>query len=184
MLKNGRKVQYDQLVIATGLNAVTDIKGLDEAWSDMLHQFHVCQDHHTWRTSANKPPRFIFNFHGGEAYYYIPPAPFHGEIENYNFFLAKDLWDRYHQNGMLNWGNSRFTIINANNSFCSQFEQADSFIKAELERRNINVEYGLKLVEVRKVSLYHIVGNQYSSFSRFAQRRTPRKKLSKLLLTA
>lgn len=152
ILKNGRKVEYDQLVIATGLNDITDIKGMDEAWADPDHQFHACKDHPSLKITASKAFRFMHNFQGGEAIYYIPPAPFHGEIENYNFFAAKELWDRYDKTGMLSWENSRFTIINSNNTFSSQYDGADTFIKSEIERRGINVEYGLKLVEVKKVN--------------------------------
>ncbi len=47
---------------------------------------------------------------------------------------------------MFSWSNSRFTIINANDSFVQNYERGDSFIKSELEKRKINVEYGLKLV--------------------------------------
>ena len=53
---------------------------------------------------------------------------------------------------MLSWKNSRFTVVNANNTFCNDYAGGDSFIKAELEKRNINVEYGLKLVEIKKES--------------------------------
>ena len=150
VLKNGRKIQYDQLVIATGLKAECSAKGFNEAWADLDTHVYADQDHESWKLSASKSFRYIHNFPGGNALYYIPPAPFHGEIEHYNFFLAKELWDRYDQTGLISWKNSNYTIINANNSFCSHFDQADGFIKSELEKRNINVEYGLKLVEVRK----------------------------------
>lgn len=160
VLKNGRKIQYDQLVVATGLKQHTDIKGMDEAWADPLHPFFVCVDHPSWKTNAAKPYRFLHNFSGGEAIFYIPPYPFHTEIENYNFLLAKALWDRSESTGRLSWGNSRFTIINANNSFCQFYERGDQFIKSECERRNINVEYGLRLVEVRKETQTAIFQNK------------------------
>lgn len=65
--------------------------------------------------------------------------------------MAKDLWDRQDAHGRICWANSRLTVINANNSFVEHFNAGDSFIKSEIERRGINVEYGLKLVEVNKV---------------------------------
>lgn len=92
----------------------------------------------------------MHNFDGGESVFYIPPAPYHGELEAYNFFMTKELWDRYDNHGKICWANSRFTVINANNSFCPHFSEADNFIKAELEKKGINIEYGLKLVEVNK----------------------------------
>lgn len=65
--------------------------------------------------------------------------------------MTKDLWDRQDAHARLCLANSRFTVINANNSFIEHFNGGDSFIKSEIERRGINVEYGLKLVEVKKV---------------------------------
>lgn len=60
---------------------------------------------------------------------------------------------------MFTWANSRFTIINANDSFVHNYERGDSFIKSELEKRKINVEYGLKLVEVKKDSQIAVLKN-------------------------
>ena len=150
ILKNGRRVEYDQLVIATGVKPQCNVKGFEEAWADLEHPVYADQDHESWKLSANKSFRFIHNFPGGNAFFCIPPAPFFGEIEHYNFFLAKDLWDRYDSTGLISWRNSSFTVMNANNSFVEHFDEADAFIKTELEKRGINVEYGQKLVEVKK----------------------------------
>lgn len=57
--------------------------------------------------------------------------------------------------------NSRLTIINANNSFAPYFEKGDEFIKSEIEKKGINVEYGLRLVEVKNVTMIFILGKQY-----------------------
>ena len=152
VLRNGRRIQYDQLVIATGMdNDFESIKGFEDAWVDLSSNFFCNQDHPTWRTTCTKPPRYLYNFQGGEAIFYIPPAPFHGTFENYNFFLSKEIWNKLAFNGKLSWGNSRFTVINANSSFCPHFDRGDAFIKSELEKRQVNVEYGLKLVEVKNV---------------------------------
>ena len=132
------------------MKAETNIPGAESAWDDPLHPFYFSVDHPTWKTSAVKTYRFMHNFNGGEAIYYIPPYPFHTEIENYNFFLAKELWDQYESTGVFIWKNSRFTIINANDSFCNYYPRGDEFIKSELEKKKINVEYGLKLVEIKK----------------------------------
>ena len=102
---------------------------MEEAWVDPLHPFFTCVDHPSWKTNASKPYRFLHNFDGGEAIFYIPPYPFHTEIENYNFLLAKSLWDRSASTGRLSWGNSRLTIINANDTFCQFYERGDQFIK-------------------------------------------------------
>ena len=122
ILKNGRTVQYDQLVIATGMDSdYQSIKGFEDAWADVFHPFHTNQDHSSWKTSTPKPFRYHYNFTGGEAIFYIPPAPFHGELENYNFLLSKAIWDRLASHGRLSWGVSRLTVINANDSFCPHF---------------------------------------------------------------
>ena len=81
VLKNGRVVQYDQLVIATGMeNNYQSIKGFEEAWADLDCPFHTNQDHSTWKNSDVKFYRYQYNYMGGDAIFYIPPAPFHGEI--------------------------------------------------------------------------------------------------------
>lgn len=155
VLKNGRTIQYDHLVIAMGMkNDHQSIKGFEDAWADIWSPFHCNQDYPSWKTTVSKPFRYHYNFNGGQAIFYIPPAPFHGELENYNFLLSKALWDRYNNNGKINWGSSKFTVINANKSFCPHFETADTFIKTELEKNNVNVEYGLKLIEVKNVPLF------------------------------
>jgi len=65
VLKNGRKIQYDQLVVATGLKQETNIKGMEEAWVDPLHPFFTCVDHPSWKTTSAKPYRYMHNFDGG-----------------------------------------------------------------------------------------------------------------------
>lgn len=67
-------------------------------------------------------------------------------MESYNFLVAKQVWDRAAKTGLISWGNSRFTVINANDKFCQFYDKGDTFIKSQLESNNINVEYGLKLV--------------------------------------
>ena len=153
VLKNGRVVQYDQLVIATGMeNNHQSIKGFEDAWADLDSPFHTNQDHSSWKNTDIKHYRYQYNFMGGEAIFYIPPAPFHGEVENYNFLLSKAMWDRLANHARLSWANSRLTVINANDSFCKHYNQADTFIRSEMDKNKINVEQGLKLVEVKKVS--------------------------------
>lgn len=151
VLRNGRKIQYDQLVIATGLRQQSShIKGFEEAWADPTHPVYSSADHPSWKSTSVTQFRYIHNFQGGEAIFYIPPYPFHTEIENYNFLLAKSYWDRAAQLGRISWDKSRVTVINANSTFCQFYERGDSFIKEQCEKHNINVEYGLKLIEVNK----------------------------------
>ena len=155
VLRNGRTIGYDQLVIASGMD--TDyqaIPGFEQAWEDNWFPFYCNQDHPSWRTTASKPFRYQYNFNGGQAIFYIPPAPFHGSLENYNFLLSKKLWDRHEAYGKFSWANSSFTVINANNSFCPFYEQGDAFFRNQLEAAGVNVEFGLRLVEVKKVALF------------------------------
>lgn len=183
-LRNGRKIKYDYLVLAMGQKDNWEtIKGFEEAWVDPDHPFFVAKDHPTWKTSVSKPYRWHYNFRGGNAYVYIPPAPFHGEIECYNFFLSKYIWNWYNFNGKLTWDNSQLTIINANDTFCRYLDKADKFIKEECAKRKINIEYGLKLVEINKVlpqsnseqTDHHLRGHQ--------DRPTSRKAVQFVLLT-
>ena len=72
-----QKIQYDQLVIATGLKEDSSVKGLEEAWADPQHPFYTCTDHPSWKNSSTSAYRWLHNFEGGEAIFYIPPYPFH-----------------------------------------------------------------------------------------------------------
>lgn len=151
VLRNGRKIQYDQLVIASGLRAQSNqIKGFEEAWADPTHPVYSNADHPSWKSTSTSQLRYIHNYQGGEAIFYIPPYPFHTEVENYNFLLAKSYWDQAARLGRLSWDKSRVTVINANSTFCQFYERGDAFIKEQCEKRQINVEYGLKLIEVNK----------------------------------
>ena len=89
-------------------------------------------DHPGWKFGCTKPYRYIYNFNGGDAYFYIPPAPYHGEIEAFNFLAAKELWKRDDSHGRICLENSNFTIVNANNTFCAHSEPIDSFIKRQI----------------------------------------------------
>lgn len=52
VLRNGRKIGYDHLVVAMGMKHDFDaIKGFDEAWRDGYHPVFSNLDHPTWRSS-------------------------------------------------------------------------------------------------------------------------------------
>lgn len=97
----------------------------------------------------HKYPRWHYNFFSGDAYFCIPPYPFRGEIEAYNFFISTDIWKWYKANGKLH-PNATLTIMNANDKFVQFMDSADSYIKEELERRGVRVEYGMNLVEINQ----------------------------------
>lgn len=65
------------------------IKGFEEAWKDPEHPVYTNKDHSSWRNSVNKHMRMHYTHTYGNAYFCIPPYPFSGEVENYNFFLSR-----------------------------------------------------------------------------------------------
>ena len=66
VLRNGRKIAYDNLVVAIGQKEnFNEIKGFDDAWADLDHPFHTNADHSSWKGSASKPFRYHYNFNGG-----------------------------------------------------------------------------------------------------------------------
>lgn len=64
-----------------------------------------------------------------------------------NFFLSSEIWKWYSSHGKLSPVHS-FTVINANDTFCTHLKEADTFIKENLKKHKIPVEYGWNLVEV------------------------------------
>jgi len=148
VLRNGRRIGYDHLVVAMGIPEDYDqIKGFDEAWKDAEHPVFAAKDHPTWRANLHKYPRYHFNYTSGDAYFCIPPYPYKGEVGGLNFFLSSDIWRWYSTNGKLSPIHS-LTVVNANDNFCAHFEEADKFIKENLKKHKINVEYGWNLKEV------------------------------------
>jgi len=61
--------------------------------------------------------------------------------------MTTELWKWYEASGKLSPKHS-FTIVNANDTFCTYFEEADKFIKEKLKKLNVKIEYGWNLVEV------------------------------------
>ncbi|CAK61041.1 unnamed protein product (macronuclear) [Paramecium tetraurelia] len=150
VLRNGRRIGYNQLVVAMGQQVNYDaIKGFEEAWQDFDSPVFTNLDHPSWRSSNHKYTRWHYNFNHGEAYFCIPQFPFSGEVESYNFLLSQRIWEWQTANGRQS-PIKKFTIIQPNERFVQYNDAGDSFFKEELKRRNINVEYGLKLVEVNK----------------------------------
>lgn len=89
ILKNDRRIEYDHMVLAMGQKHDPDaIQGLDAAWAEFEHPVYVSKDHPSWRANDHKYARWHYNYTSGEAIFCIPPAPYAGEIECYNFFLS------------------------------------------------------------------------------------------------
>lgn len=125
------------------------IKNFEECWSDFDHPVFCSKDHSSWRATNHKYARWHYNHTHGDAYFVIPPYPFPGEIGGYNFFISREIFNWYEHHGKLSPLNS-FTVINANDRFSQYLDTADSFIKDELAKRKIKVEYGLKLTGLDK----------------------------------
>jgi hypothetical protein len=93
ILRNGREIKYNHIVIATGMHEDLDaIKGFDDAWMHPEHPVYAPKDHPTWKSFLHKYPKYHYNFNNGDAYFTIPPFPFRGEVETYNFFLSDEVW--------------------------------------------------------------------------------------------
>lgn len=117
------------MVIATGMDSNPGaIEGLDDAWADLDHPVYANQDHPSWRGNDHPYQKWHYNYTSGDAIFCIPPYPYTGEIECFNFFTSCEVWDWYKRHGKLSPLNS-FTIMNANDTFCHHSPSADSFIK-------------------------------------------------------
>lgn len=147
VLRNGRVIKYENLVIALGQKEnFGEIKGFEDAWSDTVHPFYTNQDHSSWKTTVSKSYRVHLNFNGGEAFFYIPPNNFYGEIQDYNFFVSKAIWDLHVSTGKLSWDTSKFTIVNPNRTFSKYFPKVDEYIRNACFDHHINIENDLVLV--------------------------------------
>ena len=155
VLRNGRTIKYENLVIAMGQKEnYQEIKGFDDAWSDVVHPFYTNADHPSWKTSVSKSYRVHLNFNGGNAFFYIPQGNFFGEIQDYNFLISKAVWDLQAKTGKISWDTSKLTVINPNKTFSKFFPKADEYLRSVCAEHNINVETDLRLLEIRKV-FYH-----------------------------
>jgi len=138
------------MVIATGMDhAPEKIEGFDEAWAEFDHPVYAAKDHPSWKGTEHKYARWHYNYTSGDAIFTIPPYPYSGELENFNFFNSTEVWKWFLKNGKLSPINS-FTVINANESFCHHNITTDQWIKAELAKRGVNVVLGENLTAVDK----------------------------------
>eukprot|EP00331_Platyophrya_macrostoma_P019053 CAMPEP_0176467426 /NCGR_PEP_ID=MMETSP0127-20121128/38456_1 /TAXON_ID=938130 /ORGANISM="Platyophrya macrostoma, Strain WH" /LENGTH=407 /DNA_ID=CAMNT_0017860733 /DNA_START=247 /DNA_END=1470 /DNA_ORIENTATION=- len=150
VLKTGRKIGYNQLVVAMGLKEdVNLVPGLEEAWADVNHPVYMPKDHSSWRSFHHPYPRWHYNFTSGDAFFCIPPYPYPGEVGGLNFFVSNEVWKWHASTGKLSPKHS-FTVINANDTFCKYNEETDKFIKEKCEKLGIKVDYGWNLKSVDK----------------------------------
>lgn len=149
-LNNGREIEYGILVNAMGLNPdVNQVKGLQEAVDD-----RYCPVYSTFDSvELGKPNGFISLFTHGNAYIYIPPFEFSGEVENYNFLVALETWVNSVKAGVVS-PKHHLTIVNANDRFAHKSDQLNSFINEELSNySNVTVISNTRLTEIDKDSM-------------------------------
>jgi thioredoxin reductase len=61
--------------------------------------------------------------------------------------VSQHIWSWFQSHGKLSPLNS-FTVVNSNDRFAQFSDSTDAFIKEELTKRGVKVEYGMNLVEV------------------------------------
>lgn len=148
VLTNGRRIEYDHLVVATGMKYDFDaIEGFYDAWGNTETPIYASLDHPTWKVFDTKYQRHIGNFTHGDAYFYIPPGPFKGEVADYNFLATQAAWDYYKQIGKVS-PTSRYFVINGNDYFSQHDPATDAFFKSECDKRGIEVIWGKKMTSV------------------------------------
>lgn len=102
-------------------------------------------------------------FETGHAYFYIPPFPFSGEVETYNFLFNINMWNKTEKQGLVS-PFRKITIINANDRFSQNSDKLNEFFKSKLEALNAEVIYNTELKSIdrenRKMELSGSNGNR------------------------
>lgn len=150
VLANNREIEYNCLVLGTGLNgAYSEVEGLEQAITDPNVPVYSVDEP---TEAANKHFEFLSCWNYGDGYYYIPEFPISGDCENYNFLLALDMYTHYKNIGKISCL-SKFTIINANDCFAPNNKTVDDFIKKELEKYDVEVIYNHKVNKINKTDM-------------------------------
>lgn len=102
------------MILATGISEDYEkINGLTEALKDENSPVYTPNYFHE---DKDKIIGAISNFESGDAYYYIPPFPYAGEVETFNFLFSENLWKKDEILGLVS-PLRKIKIINANSSF-------------------------------------------------------------------
>ena len=132
---------------------------------------------------ADKRLQAIELFEHGNAFFYIPPFPFSGQGESYNFLYALQVWKNGVESAVVSPVNT-VNIVNANSEFCEHSQKLNEFIKKELENFDVNVMYNTKLVSVnkdnRKLVLENEQGKQEKEFNHLYTQQIAKNKNSLL----
>lgn len=143
-LNNGREVQYGVLINAMGIKPdINAVSGFKEALDNPNAPVYSNLD----SAIGSKYYSFVPLFSHGDAFVYIPPFPFSGEVEGYNFLIAIETWQKSVTLGQVSPLHS-LTIINANDRFASKSDKLDAYIKEKLESYGVKVLYNTKLSKV------------------------------------
>jgi len=153
ILTNDRRIEYDHLVVATGMKYdLKSIEGFWAAWEDPLCPVYSTMDHPNWPATGVKFLRHHGNYFHGDAYFYIPPGNYRGEVAAYNFLATAVQWEWAKTIGKLS-PTARYYVINGNDTFCKHNADTDAFIRTECEKRGIEILEGYKMTSVSKDDL-------------------------------
>jgi len=124
-----------------------EVKGLYEAWEDSMCPVFSTIDHPAWPATTVKHLRHHGNYFHGDAYFYIPPGNFRGEVASYNFLATAAQWDWAKTVGKLS-PTAKYHVVVGGDKFCEHDSQTNEFFIRECEKRNIEVIYNTKMTEV------------------------------------
>ncbi len=146
ILENGREIEYESMVLATGIGSDYDsVPGLKECL-----EAENCPVYSTDNFGpSDKYTECLALFESGSSFFFIPPFPFSGEVETYNFLVALDLWDYSEKIGLVS-PKRKVTIVNANDKFSSHSPVLDKYIKKALENFDVEIIYNTKLNSINK----------------------------------
>jgi NADH dehydrogenase FAD-containing subunit len=149
VLTNGRRIEYDHLVVATGMrNDYKTIPGFYEAWENLDMPVYSSVDHPNWKVFDIKYHKHLGNPSHGDHYFYIPPGDFRGEVAAYNFLASASQWNWYKTIGKLP-STARYYVVLGNENGFSQYDQATSdFFTAECAKRGVEIITGQSITGV------------------------------------
>lgn len=98
--------------------------------------------------TSEKHLDWLYKYRNGDAYFYIPPFPFKGEIGAYNFLAAASIWNDYKKLGLIPQS-ATFTVINANDKFCQFEPETDQLFRDMCENYGVNVQFNTTLDSIQ-----------------------------------
>merc|ERR1740115_5201 len=162
ILTNDRRIEYDHLVIASGMNYDWNtIKGFEAAWADFDTPVYTTHNHSSWNLSNVKYLRQHGNYFHGDAYFYIPPGNYRGEVASFNFLATAAQWDWAKTIGKLS-PTAKYHVVVGNDYFVKHNKVANDLFIAECEKRGIEIIWGQKMTEVDGPNKTFVLENMVS----------------------